>query len=68
MHALVSRRSFIGATGAAAAAAGLPTIAFAQTWPDKPVKLVITYPAGGTVDAVARGSAPSCRKRSANRW
>jgi tripartite-type tricarboxylate transporter receptor subunit TctC len=58
MHALVSRRAFIAAAGAAAAAAGLPTIAFAQTWPDKPVKMVITYPAGGTVDAVARVIGP----------
>lgn len=26
----------------------------AQTWPSKPIKLVVSYPPGGTVDAVAR--------------
>jgi len=29
-------------------------VAQAQTWPSKPVKLIVSYPPGGTVDAVAR--------------
>ncbi|TKW78373.1 MAG: tripartite tricarboxylate transporter substrate binding protein, partial [Bradyrhizobium icense] len=26
----------------------------AQTWPDRPVKVVVPFPAGGTADAVPR--------------
>jgi len=36
-----------------ATAAGIPS-AGAQTWPAKPVRLLVPYPAGGPVDAVAR--------------
>ena len=35
----------------------------AQTWPTKPVKLVVTYPPGGTVDAVARVISPRLSAR-----
>src|SRR5499426_990455 len=28
--------------------------AFAQTWPGKPVKLIVTYPPGGSSDLLAR--------------
>lgn len=35
----------------------------AQTWPSKPIKLVVSYPPGGTVDAVARVIAPRLSER-----
>ncbi len=39
---------------ALAALALTATTAFAQTYPNKPVKLIITYPAGGPADQIAR--------------
>ena len=35
----------------------------AQAWPVKPVRMVVTYPPGGTVDAVARIIAPQLSAR-----
>ena len=43
--------------GAVLLLAGLSS-AYAQAWPSKPVRLVVSYPPGGTVDAVARIVAP----------
>jgi tripartite-type tricarboxylate transporter receptor subunit TctC len=36
------------------AAIGIAPNAFAQTWPTKPVKVIAVFPAGGSVDQVAR--------------
>jgi tripartite-type tricarboxylate transporter receptor subunit TctC len=33
---------------------GLPTSASAQNYPNKPVRIVVAFPAGGTIDALAR--------------
>ena len=38
----------------AALAAGLPLAAMAQAWPDKPVRVIIPFPPGGTLDKVGR--------------
>ncbi len=40
-----------------------PVSAQAQSWPAKPIKLVVSYPPGGTVDAVARVLTPKLTER-----
>ncbi|WP_441633049.1 Bug family tripartite tricarboxylate transporter substrate binding protein [Cupriavidus sp. YAF13] len=46
----------LGASSAVLAAAlmSMTSPALAQTWPDKPVRLVVPYPPGGNVDSAAR--------------
>jgi tripartite-type tricarboxylate transporter receptor subunit TctC len=39
---------------AAALALALPTLARAQGYPDRPVRMVIAFPAGGTIDTLGR--------------
>jgi tripartite-type tricarboxylate transporter receptor subunit TctC len=43
---------------AASLAAALPSIAGAQNYPDKPIRVIVPVPAGGTPDVVARMVAP----------
>ncbi|HET8744870.1 MAG TPA: tripartite tricarboxylate transporter substrate binding protein [Ramlibacter sp.] len=45
-----TRRRFLQSVSAGAAAVAVPAFA----WPDKPVRIVVTFPAGGASDIVAR--------------
>ncbi|MDM0057371.1 tripartite tricarboxylate transporter substrate binding protein [Variovorax fucosicus] len=60
-----SSRSRRWLTHAAAVCALLsaPVLVHAQAWPAKPIRWVVTYPPGGTVDAVARVIAPKLSLR-----
>jgi len=55
---LPSRRRFLVTSGAAAAALALPGLARAQIGGGKSITLVVSYPAGGGADAMARLIAP----------
>ena len=49
MNAPLNRRHVLALTAAAA----LPS-AFAQSWPAKPVRVVVSFPPGGAADQIAR--------------
>ena len=42
-------------SAAVAASACMSSVAFAQAWPGKPVRVVVAFTAGGTTDLLARG-------------
>ncbi len=48
---MLNRRTLLSATAAAVAA---PAIARAETWPDRPIRLVVPYPPGGGTDVISR--------------
>ncbi len=54
-------RLFLSCVAAAAALAA--PLAVAQTWPTKPVRLVVTFPPGGSSDVVARQLGPLLTER-----
>ena len=44
------------------AAVGLPADVCAQTWPSRPIRLIVTFPPGGSTDTMARALQPSLEK------
>ena len=49
-----SRRRFLGVATGAAALPAFSRFALAQTYPTRPVRLIVGYPAGGVSDIIAR--------------
>lgn len=47
-------RRLLGTLACAAASLLIPTGAMADTWPSKPIKVVVNFPAGGAADQIAR--------------
>jgi len=59
----VSRRSFIAASGMVLAAPSVLSAARADTWPSRPLRLVIPFPPGGAQDNVGRLAAAKLQER-----
>ena len=58
----LSRRGLICATAALAATVMAPAMA-ADNWPDKPLRLIVGFPAGSSPDLTARALAEPLEKK-----
>jgi tripartite-type tricarboxylate transporter receptor subunit TctC len=59
MMSMHTRRTFISSVAGATTAALFPAVSAAQdaaavNWPDRPLKMIVPYPAGGSTDVLAR--------------
>ena len=52
------RRHFLGGAAALSLAGLLPALARAKDWPNRPLRIVVPYPPGGSSDIIARQVAP----------
>jgi tripartite-type tricarboxylate transporter receptor subunit TctC len=51
---MTTRRRFLLLSGAAFAAQALPRSAFAQQWPSKPIRAIVPFGPGSTIDLIGR--------------
>jgi tripartite-type tricarboxylate transporter receptor subunit TctC len=51
---MTTRRRFLNIAGAAVASSALPRFAVAQGWPTRPIKAMIPFTAGSTLDIIGR--------------
>jgi tripartite-type tricarboxylate transporter receptor subunit TctC len=56
-----ARRTFLEFAGAAVASSTFPRIATAQTYPSRPITIIVPFAAGGPTDAIVRGLAEHIR-------
>ena len=57
------RRTFLQLAASAAALPAVPRIAWSDTYPTRPVRLIVGFPAGGLTDILARLLSPSLSER-----
>src|SRR6516162_3574513 len=51
---LLGRRNFLHLAAGAAALAAMPPIARAQSYPSRPITMIVPFPAGGPTDTIGR--------------
>jgi tripartite-type tricarboxylate transporter receptor subunit TctC len=51
---MTTRRQFLNLTMAALATPALPRLAWAQSWPSRPIRAIVPFTAGSTVDIIGR--------------